>query len=76
MEETIEFIYDFIREFGVNIDDTIPEKPFKFRLMTASPVIKNNILGALDQLVDRGILREENGNFHLTEQGFNEVYGQ
>lgn len=76
MEETIDFIYDFIREFGVNIEGTIPTKPFSFRLMTASPVIKNNIQGALDQLVGGGILREENGNFYLTEQGFNEVYSQ
>lgn len=76
MEETIEFIYDFIREFRVNIEETIPVRPFSFRLMTASPVIRNNIQGALDQLVGRGIFREENGNLHLTEQGFNEVYNQ
>lgn len=76
MEETIQFIYEFIREYGVNIEQTLPQKPLNARLMKASPVVKNNFEDAVYQLIDRGILRNENGRLYLTEQGFNEVYNQ
>lgn len=76
MEETIQFFYGFIREFRVNIDHAIPARPLRMCLMTASPVISNNIEAVINQLIDRGILRTEDNVLFLTEEGFREIYNQ
>ena len=78
MDETRRFIFDLVRECRLNIGHALPDKPLQLRLATASPVIKNNIVECLTNLVNEGIFEPREGQndvLVLTEHGFHVIYG-
>lgn len=79
MEETIQFIFEIIRQKRINIGHFIEYKWIWHATATASPVIQNNWKEALEKMLDDGLLEEREGHntgAFLTEQGFNVVYNQ
>lgn len=76
MEETIQFIYQVIREYKVNIGGQINDLFKPARIAKQNPVIKNNFYKAISKLTNEGILEEREDIYFLTEFGFNIIYNQ
>ena len=76
MEETIQFIYQEIRNHNVNIGGQINDIFGQARIAMQTPVVRNNFPEAIRRLTNTGILEERDGEHFLTTQGFNVIYNQ
>ena len=76
MEETIQFIYQQIRNHNVNIGGQINDIFTQARLARLTPVIRNNFSAVIQQLTNEGILEERDNSHFLTELGFEMIYNQ
>lgn len=74
IEQTKNFIYNFIKKYNVNVGASLPEQPFSMLVWNASPVVKNNIASAINELINQGILSEKNNSYYLTEEGYRQIY--
>ena len=72
MEETIRFIYELVRWQNLNIGSFIELRPI---LTDMTPIIRNNLETAFESLVQQGIFENINGNFRLTQPGFETIFG-
>ena len=71
MEETIRFIYELVRWQNLNIGSFIELRPI---LTDMTPIIRNNLETAFESLVQQGIFENINGNFRLTQLGFETIF--
>lgn len=74
MEETIQFIYQEIRNHNVNIGGQVNDVFPEVRIARQIPTIRNNFPQAITLLTDEGILEERDNTHFLTKHGFEVIY--
>lgn len=76
MDETVQFIYQEIRNHNVNIDGQINDIFTPARIAKQNPVIRNNFYTVIIRLTNEGILEERDNTHFLTDIGYNTIYNQ
>ncbi len=74
MEETIQFIYQEIKRYNVNINAQIDDIFKPALIASQKPIIKNHFFEAIKLLKNKGVFEQKNGTHFLTEKGFNVIY--
>jgi hypothetical protein len=68
-------IMEFMRKLKMEAGNPIPAGPFAHTFMHGlNPKQQQLVDAALESFVSDDVLKETNGNFHLTERGFEVLY--
>ena len=79
MEQARNFVYEQIRQKRLNIGSFLEYKWLWQASALESPIIKNNYLKILEEMLEEGLLEEREGHPNgafLTKKGFDVVYNQ
>lgn len=67
-------ILDFCRKYKLDIGQSIPQKPLMLFATDLNPKERRALPDMLERHVGIGLFEKRNGEFVLTEQGFNTLY--